>query len=452
MSADHLTDETPDPLVAAMGHALERGLRKIARLDADVRRLAQDVTALRNEPDARRPRRARPPCGPGCWPTSPSRPCLDLAELSGWVNAVYLRYPDATLSSCWLWHPHVIEELWWLRYAHADAYHPENGSWLRVGDWHDRQRPGVAQRVRSALSKCELSRHVSRNGRPAEVAPPLDAPLTGHAVSIAEAWDGRSAAVARTDCRTAGRGRGLPATAVPQPMTRLCSVADCSRRHYGHGFCRAHHARWRRHGDPQASMPIERKTTGGVGYWAAHQRVIAERGPAAAHRCACGAPAREWSYDGADPAERAYPARGWRYSLDPIHYLPRCRSCHRRATLARSPPRRPAPSVVDVERVARLYRAGATAPGIAALLGTSRTADLHRAQTPPRTHPTPRNPINSTPRTAMNALTEDQTHDRHRTEEPNTTTATERKCTPTHRDQLVAGASPAGPRGDAEVC
>lgn len=193
MSADHLTDETPDPLVAAMGHALERGLRKIARLDADVRRLAQDVTALRNEPDAQTPAPGPPAVRTWMLADEPEQAVLDLAELSGWINAVYLRYPDATLSSCWLWHPHVVEELWWLCCAHADAYHPENGSWLRVGDWHDRQRPGVAQRVRSALSKCELSRHVSRNGRPAEVAPPLDAPLTGHAVSIAEAWTATAA-------------------------------------------------------------------------------------------------------------------------------------------------------------------------------------------------------------------------------------------------------------------
>jgi len=223
---------------------------------------------------------------------------------------------------------------------------------------------------------------------------------------------------------------------------RTCSVADCACPHYGHDFCRAHHARWRRHGDPQASVPIESKTGGG--YWSAHQHVKAERGPATAQRCACGAAAREWSYDGNDPEERACPARGWRYSLDPGRYVPRCRSCHRRATLARSRPRRPSPSVVDVERVVRLYLAGATAPGIAALLGTTRTAvysALHRSNVPIR-------PRGSRSTRAMNPLNENPT----RTEEPNTATATARKGTPTHPDQLVAGASPAGPRGDGEVC
>jgi hypothetical protein len=151
-------------------------------------------------------------------------------------------------------------------------------------------------------------------------------------------------------------------------------VSGCGRRHFGRGYCRTHHARWVRHGDPGADVPIERKTTGGTGYWSVHHRLSGERGPATAQRCACGAPAREWSYDGTDPDERTDPTRGYRYSLDPARYLPRCRRCHRRATLDRAAPRTRAARVVDVERAARLYRAGASAPGIAALLGTSRTA------------------------------------------------------------------------------
>jgi len=84
------------------------------------------------------------------------------------------------------------------------------------------------------------------------------------------------------------------------------------------------------------------------------------RGPAAGRPCAeCSAPACVWSYDGADPTERIDPARGYRYSLDLARYRPQCRSCHRRTT------------ALDVERVARLYRAGASSAGIAALLDVS---------------------------------------------------------------------------------
>lgn len=159
-------------------------------------------------------------------------------------------------------------------------------------------------------------------------------------------------------------------------MTRPpCDVSDCGRPHYGRGYCRAHHARWQRYGHPQADLPILEKTTGGVGYWACHERIKAQRGPASARRCAeCGAAAVDWSYDGTDPDERTNPTQGYRYSLDPVRYRPRCRSCHRRATVAQRRPRSASPVVVDVERVVRLYRDGASAQGIADLLGTSRPA------------------------------------------------------------------------------
>jgi len=77
-----------------MAHALERALRKLTRLDEDVRRLAQDVNALRDEPA----RFAAPdPSAVRSWllADEPEQAVLDLVELGGWVSAVYLRYPDA---------------------------------------------------------------------------------------------------------------------------------------------------------------------------------------------------------------------------------------------------------------------------------------------------------------------------------------------------------------------
>ncbi|MCV7358495.1 hypothetical protein [Mycolicibacterium fluoranthenivorans] len=64
-------------------------------------------------------------------------------------------------------------------------------------------------------------------------------------------------------------------------------------------------------------------------YSAVHARVQNARGRARRHACIdCGRPARQWSYDHADPAELV-DARGMEYSTDPTHYDPRCNPCHR---------------------------------------------------------------------------------------------------------------------------
>lgn len=36
---------------------------------------------------------------------------------------------------------------------------------------------------------------------------------------------------------------------------RTCSIPDCDKEHYGRGWCRMHHARWVRNGDPLAFAP-----------------------------------------------------------------------------------------------------------------------------------------------------------------------------------------------------
>ena len=186
-------EDQQDPTVVAFGRSLARALRRIDTVDSNVLRLASDVTALRNRLSGE----AGPPNtdddGPPAirsWllATDAEQAVKDVAELVDWVGRVYVRFSRAQLSSCWLWHPEVIEELWWLRGAHADAFHPENGSWMRVGDWHDRQRPGVERRVNGLLGKCSLSRHVDRNGRPADVAEPTPPALAGHHAAVAAHW------------------------------------------------------------------------------------------------------------------------------------------------------------------------------------------------------------------------------------------------------------------------
>lgn len=186
--------------VRALARVLDRTGRKVTSLETHVRQLATDVarlaslTATSATSGAPAAEAAGPADGEEGGPAAvrswllavdPEQAVADLAELIEWCERVFLRYPDAMLGPCWLWHPHVIEELCWLRGAHADAYDPKNGSWMRVGDWHERQRPGVARRVTTVLAKCDLTLHAP--GQP-HGQPPAVAPLGGHAGQVAHYW------------------------------------------------------------------------------------------------------------------------------------------------------------------------------------------------------------------------------------------------------------------------
>lgn len=91
-----------------------------------------------------------------------------LDELLKWMTAVYLRYADAaaTLSDCWLWHPEVVEELVWLMHTWIAAYDDDNASATAAGDWHDRYRPGVVRRIKTAIGTCSLENHATAQAAP----------------------------------------------------------------------------------------------------------------------------------------------------------------------------------------------------------------------------------------------------------------------------------------------
>lgn len=257
-------------------------------------------------------------------------------------------------------------------------------------------------------------------------------------------------------------------------MTRpACTLAGCGRPHHGHGYCRPHHARWQRHGDPQAEVPIGRRAASGDGYWASHGRVHSARGPATGHSCAeCGAAAAVWSYDGTDPDERTAPTRGCRYSLDPARYRPRCRSCHQKTT-AEGRAARSAPEL-DVERAARLYAAGASLRGIGSLLrvspgavraalrahgGHDHPSITNRASTTdPETiirtqsHPTPTDEAARTSRTRPELTIQDHAAAEKKNDQRSTTRTKDHdtnndtgQSAPMHRDPTVGSASPHGP-------
>lgn len=127
-----------------------------------------------------------------CWldlgtTTSPAGPSAAegiLGMLAGWVAGVYLRYSDTRLPDCWLWHPDVVEELLWLHAAWLSAYDPD-APVTAVGDWHDRQRPGVAARIKSYAGMCSLEAH--QPGQDRATAGPV-APTTDAVAAIAAWW------------------------------------------------------------------------------------------------------------------------------------------------------------------------------------------------------------------------------------------------------------------------
>ena len=117
---------------------------------------------------------------------------------------------------------------------------------------------------------------------------------------------------------------------------KVCEVVEdgvkCEQRHWGNGYCRKHNARYLRHGDPlfYTHERVEQPS-----YYGAHNRVKSRRGSASQYMCACGAQARDWAYDHADPDEltavirhRTGSVSTAPYSASIDHYIPMCRPCH----------------------------------------------------------------------------------------------------------------------------
>ncbi|MCO1658120.1 hypothetical protein [Pseudonocardia humida] len=157
---------------------LEPLIQTPARVDALARlvaQLADTVTAL-----TARSAVAAPPS----WlmaPTDPEHTRELLDALTGWMAQVYLRYADASeaLPERWCWHPDVVEELLWLMHAWLAAYQGKHASVQLVGDWHDRQRPGVVRRISKVAGRCSRENHQTRHGwtstpTAAPVVPSLD--------------------------------------------------------------------------------------------------------------------------------------------------------------------------------------------------------------------------------------------------------------------------------------
>ncbi len=154
-------------------HELPGRVQQLADLLDELSGRVQQLTAQNPEP-------------PPSWLMLPAdadftRQVLD--ELTVWLHQVLLRYADvaAALPECWVWHPDVVEELLWLMHAWLNAYQGRKASVSLVGDWHDRQRPGVTKRIRHTVGSCSLENHTPATG-------PASVPSTEALDPIAEWW------------------------------------------------------------------------------------------------------------------------------------------------------------------------------------------------------------------------------------------------------------------------
>lgn len=114
-----------------------------------------------------------------------------------------------------------------------------------------------------------------------------------------------------------------------------CSQDGCPHPAITRGLCDLHVARERRTGTPDGVGRIGAPRHEFAGYDAAHRRADKQFGRAKTHSCAhCGGAASDWAYDHEDEDRLICADSGLEYSLDPSHYIPLCKSCHRRFDFA----------------------------------------------------------------------------------------------------------------------
>lgn len=134
--------------VAALASSLARVTRRVGEQGNELRTLAQGVAQLTKEA-----------AGQPLTPTLDGAPEAAVVDLLDWIADVYLAYDGAVLAPCWAYHPGIVEELTWLRGVHQLVY--QSADLLRIGDWHDRYRPGVVRRVLTATTTCDITKHLA---------------------------------------------------------------------------------------------------------------------------------------------------------------------------------------------------------------------------------------------------------------------------------------------------
>jgi hypothetical protein len=188
-----VTDDHTAPALDGLARELEALRRRLDALDPLPRRVDELTHVFAGLADTPHERGGTDTADPASVPSLLDQPTSSdpadtgsmLDRLARWVSAVYLRYFDARhLPDCWLWHPEVVEELLWLHTAWLAAHAPDAPPNV-VGDWHDRQRPGVVRRIRDYAGLCSLEAHLPTGERH---TPALAAPTADAAAVIAAWW------------------------------------------------------------------------------------------------------------------------------------------------------------------------------------------------------------------------------------------------------------------------
>lgn len=166
-----MTSPSPDPRIPALAASCERVTTRVGHLEREVAQLVSDVTQL-GQLD--KPGKKAEPVPD--WLGDPAS--LDVPGLLGWLDQCYLAYDGSDLPTCWAFHPGIVAELAWLWAAHVKVY--AAGDPCRVGDWHDRYRPGVVRRIAVATRGCgDLAEHLPQaRGDRSGVAVPIGGALT----------------------------------------------------------------------------------------------------------------------------------------------------------------------------------------------------------------------------------------------------------------------------------
>lgn len=147
------------------------------------------------------------------------------------------------------------------------------------------------------------------------------------------------------------RKHGDPQAHVPLRPRRYeskqCFAPGCEKDRSKGKWCSSHEARLRRRGElepefiPQDKRNLPRgrdnvNWTEEPSYTAVHQRLRRWRGPASGYNCVtCDEQAEQWSYDHADPEQRIDEKINLPYSTDVDHYRAMCVRCHKNEDMDR---------------------------------------------------------------------------------------------------------------------